>query len=87
MFRGTHPNYTGPSLPEDKASLADVEFDSEDKDKDDDDDEPVVKPVKVNIHVMVMDAMQDEEGDLKSYAKQRHAWIGLVGKRLWTGRS
>ena len=64
MFRGTHPNYTGPSLPEDEASLADVKFDSEDEDEDDDKLE--VKPVKVNIHIMVMDAMQDEEGDPKT---------------------
>ena len=76
MFRGTHPNYAGPSLPEDEASLADVEFDSEDEDKDDDDDEPEAKPVKVNIHVMVMDAMQDEEGDPKTLreAKARADW-------------
>src|SRR5207302_6031153 len=66
MFCGTYPDYTGPSLPEDKASLADVEFDSKDKDKDDDDNKLVVKPVKVNIHVMVMDTMQDEEDDPKT---------------------
>jgi hypothetical protein len=76
MFCGTHPDYTGPSLPEDKASLADVEFDSKDEDEDDDDDELVVKLVKVNIHVMVMDAMQDEEGDPKTLheVKARMDW-------------
>ena len=78
IFRGTHPDYTRPNLPEDEASLADVEFDSEDEDEDEDDedDEPVVKPVKVNIHVMVMDAMQDEEGDPKTLreAKARADW-------------
>jgi len=74
MFRGTHPDYTGPGLPEDEASLANVEFDSEGEDEDD--DEPEVKPVKVNIHVMVMDAMQDEEGDPKTLreAKARADW-------------
>jgi len=63
IFQGTHPNYIEPGLPEDKASLADVKFDSEDEDEDD--DKPEVKLVKVNIHVMVMDAMQDEEGNPK----------------------
>ena len=75
MFRGTHPDYSGPGLPEDEVSLADVEFDSEDED-DDDNDKPEVKPVKVSIHVMVMDAMQDEEGDPKTLqeAKARADW-------------
>jgi hypothetical protein len=71
MFYGTHPNYTRPSLPEDEASLADIEFNSKDKDKDDNDDELVVKPVKVNIHVIVIDAMQDKEGDLKMLHKAK----------------
>jgi hypothetical protein len=71
MFHGTHPNYTEPSLPEDKVSLANVKFNSEDKDEDNDDDKPVVKLVKVNIHVIVMDAMQDEEGNPKMLCKAK----------------
>jgi hypothetical protein len=71
MFCGIHSDYTGPSLPEDEASLADVEFDSKDEDENDDDNELVVKLVKVNIHVMVMDAMQDEEGNPKMLHKAK----------------